>query len=143
MQKIKNGTWLEYLDYISIKNYLTGSIASKGCQIGKNVSLEQKVKDVNLTNYLIGVKVFLTEYTKKFAYPDAIIDYYKDVRNDDEKLSEFKHMIESYADWLKNDKKLSDSTAANYQAHVRGFLRWNNVILKFRNYKPKSEKSKL
>ena len=136
----KNQKWLKYLSYLSINNYLKGSISSKSSKIGNNLTLEQKIKDVNLTNYLRGVELFLSEFSEEFTDPSDIIDHWKKIRNNDEQIAKFKQNIEDYIIWLS--KKYSCSTAQNYQAHLRGFLKWNNIQLRFRNYKERSEKSK-
>jgi len=128
------------LSYLSINNYLKGSISSKSSKIGNNLTLEQKIADVNLTNYLRGVELFLTEFSEEFNDPSDIIDHWKKIRNNDEQIAKFKQNIEDYIIWLS--KKYSNSTAQNYQAHLRGFLKWNNIQLRFRNYKERSEKSK-
>ncbi|GAH13079.1 unnamed protein product, partial [marine sediment metagenome] len=72
-----------------------------------------------------------------------LIHYYQDLRktNDNEGLKDFKQHIEDYIIWLKNKKGLSGTTAMNYQAHLRGFLKWNDIIIKFKNYDERSEKA--
>jgi len=141
--RIKNQKWLSYLDFSSVNNYLRGAINSKKTKIANEVSLENKIQKVNLTNYLRGLEVFLNEYCDFANTPFELIKHYEDMRkvDDREGLATFKQYIESYIIWLKNKKKLSGSTCMNYQAHVRGFLKWNDVILKFKNYDERTEKS--
>ena len=49
--------------------------------------------------------------------------------------------VENYIIWLKRDFGKSGTTAMNYQAHLRGFLKWNDIIIKFKNYDERSEKA--
>jgi len=142
--RIKNQKWLKYLEFSSVKNYLSGSINSKKTKISNEVSFEDKIQKVNLTNYLRGVEVFLNEYCDFAKTPFELIHYYQELRkiNDNDGLTAFKQHIEDYIIWLKNEKGLSGSTAMNYQAHLRGFLKWNDIVLKFKNYDERSEKAK-
>jgi len=142
MARQRNAKWLGWLNFLSIKNYLNGSIQSKSSKIGSNATLEEKCDSVNLTNYLKGVEVFLKEYTNEFNEPSEIIDHYKEIRDNDEALARFKQLVENYIVWLKETKGLSANTSQNYQAHLRGFLKWNNIIFKFRNYNETSERAK-
>jgi len=141
--RFKNQKWLKYLEFSSVRNYLGGAINSKKTKIANEISLEDKIQKVKLTNYLRGLEVFLNEYCKFANTPFELIKHYEDMRkvDDREGLTEFKQHIESYIVWLKNEKKLSGTTSMNYQAHVRGFLKWNDVILKFKNYDERSEKA--
>ncbi len=143
MARIKNGKWLKWLEYDTIKTYLNGSIGSKSSEIGSNVTLEQKINDVNLTNYLKGVEVFLKEYSDKFNEPYELVDTFNEIRADKKKVNEYKQHIEAYIVWLNNERGLSAKTSQNYQAHLRGFLTWNNINLKFRNYDVTSETAKM
>lgn len=140
--RVKNQKWLKYLEFNSVKNYLGGSINSKKSKISNEVSLEEKIQKVNLTNYLRGLEVFLTQYCDFAKTPFELIHYYEELRkvNDKEGLAIFKQKIEDYIVWLKNDFGKSGTTAMNYQAHLRGFLKWNDIILKFKNYNEDSEK---
>ena len=140
----KNGKWLKWLDFTEIRTYLSGSINSKKATIGNNSTLEGKVKSVNLTNYLRGLEVYLSDYCDFANNPNELIEYYEGLRkiNDKEGLGRFKQNIEDFIVWLKNDFGKSATTSQNYQAHVRGFLSWNNIELKFRNYNEQSEKAK-
>ena len=140
----KNGKWKSYLEFQSIRTYLDGAIDSKKSTIGKSSNLEQKIANVSLTNYLRGIEVYLTEYCEFAKTPYELLKYYDEIRrsNNTEKLTHFKQNIENYIVWLKNEKGLSGATSQNYQAHLRGFLSWNNVVLKFRNYNERSDKAK-
>ncbi len=150
--RMKNGKWLKYLDFIEVRNYLNGSINSKNAKIGNSINLEEKIAKVNLTNYLKGLEVFINEYAispefkEDFSYdircPSDIISIYEKSRTNNEEVAKFTQMVESYIVWLKEKANHSGTTATNYQAHLRGFLKWNNVAIKFRNYSEKSEKSK-
>ncbi|MBA7492956.1 hypothetical protein ES702_03509 [subsurface metagenome] len=141
--RVKNQKWLSYLDFSSVKNYLSGSINSKKSKISNEVSFEDKIQKVNLTNYLRGLEVFLDEYCDFAKTPFELIHYYQDLRktNDSDGLTVFKQNIEDYIIWLKIERKLSGSTSMNYQAHLRGFLKWNDIVLKFKNYDEETEKS--
>jgi len=141
--RIKNQKWLPYLEFNSVKAYLSGSINSKKSKISNEVSFEEKINKVNLTNYLRGLEVFLNEYCTFANNPFELIKYYEDMRKVDDKegLTAFKQNIEDYIVWLKNERGLSGTTAMNYQAHLRGFLKWNDIIFKFKNYDEKSEKA--
>lgn len=156
----KYGKWSELLEFSSVKTYLMGAIDSKSAQIGSNVSFEEKLQNCNLTNYLKGVEIFFeyslysvqkdengkSVYDVVFKSPSDIIDHWKEIRDNTEKVAKFKQLIETYIVWLKNHaregKGYSGNTAMNYQAHLRGLLRWNDIIIKFRNYKERSEKKK-
>ncbi len=140
--RVKNQKWLKYLEFTSVRNYLNGAINSKKTKIANEITLEEKIQKVNLTNYLRGLEVFLEEYCDFANNPFKLIKYYKDMRKVDDKkgLTAFNQHIESYIVWLKNEKKLSGSTSINYHAHVRGFLKWNDVILKSKDYDERSEK---
>lgn len=141
--RIKNQKWLEYLEFGSVKNYLSGSINSKKSKISNEVSFEDKIQKVNLTNYLRGLEVFLNEYCEFAKTPFELLKYYEDLRKVDDKegLTAFKQHVEDYIVWLKNDRGLSGTSAMNYQAHLRGFLKWNDIVLKFRNYDEDTRKS--
>jgi len=141
--RIKNQKWLKFLEFGSVQNYLKGSINSKKSKISNEVSFEEKIQSVNLTNYLRGLEVFLNEYCDVVNTPFELIHYYQDLRktNDNEGLTVFKQRVEDYILWLKNEKGLSGTTAMNYQAHLRGFLKWNDIILKFKNYDERSDKA--
>ena len=141
--RVKNQKWLTYLEFGSVKNYLSGSINSKKSKIANEVSFEDKIQKVNLTNYLRGLEVFLKEYCDFAKTPFELIHYYRELRktNDNDGLTAFKQHVEDYIVWLKNDRGLSGTSAMNYQAHLRGFLKWNDIILKFKNYDEDSEKS--
>lgn len=141
--RTKNQKWLKYLDFTSIKNYLSGSINSKKSKISNECSFEEKIQKVNLTNYLRGLEVFLNEYCSFAKTPFELIHYYQNLRktNNTDGLTAFKQNIEDYIIWLKNEKGLSGTTAMNYQAHLRGFLKWNDIILKFKNYDEDSDKA--
>jgi len=140
---VKNQKWLYYLDFNSVKNYLRGSINSKKSKISNEVSFEEKIQKVNLTNYLRGLEVFLTEYCNFAKTPFELIKYYEDLRKVDDKegITAFKQIVENYIIWLKKDKGLAGTTAMNYQAHLRGFLKWNDVVLRFKNYDERSDKA--
>ena len=141
--RIKNQKWLKYLEFTSVKKYLSGSINSKKSKISNECSFEEKIQKVNLTNYLRGVEVFLNEYCDFANTPFELINFYEELRktNDNDGLTAFKQNIENYIIWLKNERGLSGTTAMNYQAHVRGVLKWNDISLKFKNYDERSEKS--
>ena len=141
--RTKNQKWLKYLEFGSVKNYLSGSINSKKSKIANEVSFDDKIQKVNLTNYLRGLEVFLKEYCDFAKTPFELIHYYQELRrvNDSDGLTAFKQHVEDYIVWLKNERGLSGTTAMNYQAHLRGFLRWNDIILKFKNYDEDSEKA--
>lgn len=140
----KNQKWLSWLDFTSVKTYLNGAINSKKSTIANQSSLEEKISSVNLTNYLRGLELYLAEYCDFAETPSDLIDYYEELRrsNDKEGIAQFKQNIENFIVWLRNEKRLAGYTSQNYQAHVRGFLSWNNVELKFRNYNERSEKAK-
>lgn len=142
-QHVKNQKWLYYLDFNSVTNYLRGSINSKKSKISNEVSFKEKIQKVNLTNYLRGLEVFLTEYCDFAKTPFELIKYYDDLRKVDDKegITAFKQIVENYIIWLKNDKGLAGTTAMNYQAHLRGFLKWNDVVLRFKNYDERSDKA--
>ena len=141
--RVKNQKWLKYLEFNSVKNYLSGSIDSKKSKISNEVSFEEKIQKVKLTNYLIGLEVFLSEYCDFANSPFELIRYYQDLRKnkDNDGLNAFKQHIESFIIWLKNVRGLSGTSAMNYQAHLRGFLKWNDIIFKFRNYDEDTQKS--
>lgn len=141
--RTKNQKWLPYLEFTSVKNYLSGSINSKKSKISNECSFEEKINKVNLTNYLRGLEVFLDEYCSFAKTPFELIHYYQELRrtNNTDGLTQFKQTIENYIIWLKNVKGLSGTTAMNYQAHVRGFLKWNDINLKFKNYDENSDKA--
>ncbi len=141
--RTKNQKWLKYLDFTSIKNYLSGSINSKKSKIANEITFDEKIQKVNLTNYLRGLEVFLDEYCDFAHTPFELIHYYQELRktNNTDGLTAFKQNVEDYIIWLKNEKGLSGTTAMNYQAHLRGFLKWNDIILKFKNYDEDSEKA--
>lgn len=141
--RTKNQKWLKYLEFTSVKNYLGGSINSKKSKISNEVSFEDKIQKVNLTNYLRGLEVFLDEYCDFANNPFELIHYYQELRktNNNDGLTAFKQHIEDYIIWLKNERGLSGTTAMNYQAHLRGFLKWNDIIIKFKNYDERSEKA--
>lgn len=140
----KNGKWLKWLDFTEIRTYLNGSINSKKSTISNQSTLEDKISSVNLTNYLRGLEIYLNEYCDFAKNPNELVEYYEELRktNDKEGLTAFKQNIEDYIVWLKNDFNKSATTSQNYQAHVRGFLSWNNIELRFRNYNERSEKDK-
>ncbi len=142
-KRTKNQKWLPYLEFNSVKNYLSGAINSKKSKIANEISFEDKIQKVSLTNYLRGLEIFLDEYCSFGGTPFELIHYYQNLRktNDNEGLGIFKQRIEDYIIWLKNEKGLSGTTAMNYQAHLRGFLKWNDISLKFKNYDEDSEKS--
>jgi len=139
----KNQKWSSYLYFKSVENYLNGAINSKKSKIANETSYEEKIQKVNLTNYLRGLEVFLEEYCSFAHNPYELIHYYQDLRktNDTDGLTAFKQTVENYIIWLKNERGLSGTTAMNYQAHLRGFLKWNDIILKFKNYDEDSEKA--
>ena len=141
--RTKNQKWLKYLEFTSVKNYLSGAINSKKSKISNEVSFEEKIQKVNLTNYLRGLEVYLEEYCDFAITPFELIHYYQDLRktNNNDGLTAFKQNIEDYIIWLKNERGLSGTTAMNYQAHLRGFLKWNDIVLRFKNYDETSEKA--
>jgi integrase len=140
---VKNQKWQKFLEFNSVKVYLNGSINSKKTKIANEVSFEEKIQKVNLTNYLRGLEVYLDEYCDFAKTPFELIKYYEDMRKADDKegIAEFKQNVESFIVWLKNEKGLAGTTAMNYQAHLRGFLKWNDVVLRFKNYDERSEKA--
>jgi len=174
----KNQKWLKWLEFESIRIYLNGSIGSKSDVIGDNLTLEDKVKNVNLGQSLTGISIFLNEYSEMFNYPQEIIAHYNDIRTSSKDIAEFKKHIEDFTIWLKNEKLrmrgrdaapkevrdlvgkipyseiaakfeildawkgVSPGTAINYQAQLRGFLSWNDINLKFKNYDEMSETAK-
>ena len=129
------------LEFDSIKTYLMGSIDSKKNKISSSGNLKEKIKSVNLTNYLRGIKLFL-EFSEKFNYPSEILDFWKQNRDNNSEITKFKTEIENFLIWLRKEKKLSSATSLSYQAQIRGFLTHNDISLKFRNYDIPSDKSK-
>lgn len=150
-KRVKNAKWLSWTEFECIKNYLINSIGSKSSQIDSNRSYEEIIKTVNLSNSLLGIEVFFKEFLKdsdvqkrfglSFDYPHEILDYYNEIRSDLKKVNNLKQCIEYFIMWLKTKKVkkngvvgLGKTTATAYQAQLRGFLSWNHVNLKFKNY---------
>lgn len=131
----------ELLEFSEIKKYLDLAIGKKKARIGANLTLKEKIKSVNLSQYLRGVSYFF-EYSKLFKNPSEIIDFWKENRDNDDKIDLLYKEITDFPIWLKNTKQLGDSTCVSYQAHIRGFLSNNNIRLTFKNYKPKTQKRK-
>lgn len=162
---VNNSKWSGLLEFNSIKTYLKGSINSKSAQIGKSITLKDKIESIKLSNYLSGVENFFAYslymkskeeekegegYPILFKSPSDIITHWKEIRDDDELIEKFKQMIEDYIVWLNSEcinqrnktKGLSGLTSEAYQAQFRGFLKRNNIKLNFRNYKSRSVKVK-
>jgi len=128
----------ELLEFKSIQNYLNGSIGSKKSTISDNMTLKQKLKEVNTSQYLRGVALFF-DYSKKFKAPNEIITFFENNRGSTEKMNELKKEVQNFIPWLKS-KNLGDSTIVSYQSHIRGFLKHNDIKFTFKNYKPKTQK---
>jgi len=126
------------LEFKSIQNYLNGSIGSKKSKISENLTLEQKLKEVNTSQYLRGIALFF-DYSKTFRAPNDIIAYFEKNRASTESMNLLKKEVQSFISWLKT-QNYSDSTIVSYQAQVRGFLKHNDIRFTFKNYKPKTEK---
>lgn len=136
MTKLSNN---DLLEYSSIQKYLDLAIGKKKAKIGKNLTFNDKIKSVSLSQYLRGVSLFF-EYSEMFDYPSEILDFWKKNRDNDNQIDKLFKEITNYPIWLKNVHKLSDTTCVSYQAHIRGFLTNNNIRLTFKNYKPKTKK---
>jgi len=136
-----SGKYSHLLQYKSIQNYLDNAIGSKNTKISRNITLLEKIKDKQLHNYLRGIELFF-EYAKQFTDPEQILIYYDGIA-DRSKVAEFQKLVDTYIVWLSKEKGYSDSTASTYQAQFRGFLRWNFINIRFRNYESDSEKKKL
>jgi len=134
-------TMKDLLEFSSIKTYLDGSIGSKKQKIDGNLTLEQKIKTVNLSQVLRGVVVYF-EYSKLFGNPSEIIAYYKENRDNDDKIAIMVKEINDFPNWVVSERKLSEKTAIYYSSHIRGFLTHNNIRLKFKNFNAKTEKKK-
>ena len=128
----------ELLEFKSIQNYLNGSIGSKKSKISENMTLEQKIKEVNTSQYLRGIAIFF-DYSKMFDAPNDIIAFFEKFRSNTEKLNELKAEVQNFISYLKS-KKYADSTIVSYQAQIRGFLKHNDIKFTFKNYKPKTQK---
>lgn len=131
----------QLLEFSEIKKYLDLAIGKKKAKIGSNLTLKQKIKSVNLSQYLRGISYFF-EYSKLFKNPSEIMDFWKKYRDNDDKVNELYKEITNFPIWLKTEKQLGDSTCVSYQAHIRGFLSNNNIKLTFKNYKPDTQKRK-
>ena len=129
------------LEYSEIQKYLDLAIGKKKAKIGSNLTFEQKLKSVNLSQYLRGI-IYFFEYSNLFKSPNEIITFWKNNRDNDEEIAKLFREITEFPTWLKAVKKLGDSTCVSYQAHIRGFLSNNNIKLTFKNYKPKTQKRK-
>jgi len=129
----------ELLEFAEIKKYLDLAIGKKKAKISDNMTLEDKIKSVNLSQYLRGISYFF-EFSEMFNNPSDIIDFWKKYRDNDDKINELQKEITDFPIWLKNEQELADSTCVSYQAHIRGFLTNNNIKLTFKNYKPKTRK---
>jgi len=128
----------ELLEFKSVQNYLNGSIGSKKSSISGNMTLKQKLKEVNASQYLRGIALFF-DYSKKFKAPNDIIAFFEKNRANTEILNELKKEVQNFIPWLKT-KNYGDSTIVSYQAQIRGFLKHNDIRFTFKNYKPKTEK---
>jgi len=130
----KNKKWGELLNYESIRVYLNNCIKSKTSNINDGMTLHEKIESVNLSNYLKGVEHFFNEYSEKFKCPNEIVEFYKEKNFNSKDLKELTSEIENFLIWLEIEKGLSPNTAKSYYAMLRGFLKWNGIILKFKKY---------
>ncbi|MFX1476685.1 MAG: hypothetical protein ACFFCI_01010 [Promethearchaeota archaeon] len=137
-----SGKYYSLVQFISVQNYLDNAMGSKNTKIPKSMTLIEKIKDKSLNNYLRGVELFF-EYASQFKTPEDILLYYDSIAFNREKLALFQKLVDDYIIWLSKEKNYSDNTAQTYQAQLRGFLRWNFINIRFRNYESDSEKKKL
>ena len=150
----KNKKWKKLLEYESIKTYLNGSIGSKSKAIGESLTLEEKVKNVRLSQYLLGVDNFIKGYStymfeneqfpRNFNECYEFLDYIEEVRGSDDRSlwNKLLRYLDDYTVWLKEVRGLSGKTAINYQAQLRGYLNWNGAGIKLQTKEELSEVSK-
>lgn len=138
----KQNAYSELLEYNSIQKLLEMSIGQKKTKLDSNITFEQQIRGISLGGYLRGIKVFF-EYSKQFNNPFEIISFWKTNRDNDEVIEKFRKVIENFPKWIKANKNLGDGTCVQYQAHIRSFLKYNGIMLKFKNYDPKTDKKKI
>ena len=160
----KNAVWQKWLEFDSIRTYLNGSIGSKSGAIGDKLTLQEKVNNVRLSQYLLGVKNFLVyskymfeekQFERKFNECYEILDYIDDLKSlkDRKKWGELLVYLDNYTIWLMTveikdkeenivKKKFSGKTSINYQAQLRGYLNWNGAGVKLKTKEERSEVSK-
>lgn len=127
------------LEFHSIQKYLKKAIGSKKTDVASSKSLDKKLEEVSLPNYLRGIYLFF-KFSEKFNNPSEIIDFFEKNRSNTKKLDEIEEEIYSFMSWLS--EKYSSSTASKYYYNICGFLSNNNIIFKWKKYKPKTKKHK-
>jgi len=130
----------QLLEFKSIQNYLNGAIGSKKSKISDSMTLKEKLKEVNTSQYLRGIALYF-EYSEMFNAPNEIIKFFEVNRANTEKMNELKREVQNFIPYLKT-KDYGDSTIVAYQSHIRGFLKHNDIKFTFKNYKPKTQKKK-
>jgi hypothetical protein len=135
-----SGTYWPLVKHTSVQIYLENAIGARSSKISDETTLVEKIENNNLSGYLRGVQLFF-EYSDKFENPLDLLDQYGKIQDDRKELNKLRKHVENYTSWLR--EQYTDKTSVTYQAQFRGFLKWNFIKIKFKDFDVDSEKRKL
>jgi hypothetical protein len=135
-----SGKYWDLLKYPSVQTYLKNAIGARKNKISDKKTLKEKVKEKQIANYLRGVELFF-EYSDRFNTPQDIMLRFSEIKSNKEALEEFRSHVDDYISWLS--KRYTETTSITYQAHLRGYLKWNFIYITFPDYEADSEKKKI
>ena len=139
MGRKKSNIYEKYLEFDSIKQYLSQSIGAKKSKISSTSTYEELIASVDVSQYLRGLKIFLDEYFEPASNPYELIKFMDNLGNNKKAISEFVLTVDNFVAWLKK-KGYSDKTVLKYQAHPRAFAHKNHYNFSFKNFDADSER---